>query len=201
MANESLALWCLGYPERASERGLAALSMGETVAHPFSLCFALVSEAYLRIQRREPELIAARTKALLAIATEHGFALLCASGSILEIWHDARVTGQCGDNRIEAFRSVLAELRKMGHRLNLGLRHALFAECLDKNGNTDEALKALEAAVGHFECTGDGIWEPEVHRLMGDLLLRRVENFSPRDSQGGCEAGPIMTGNPQAAMT
>ncbi len=25
----------------------------------------------------------------------------------------------------------------------------------------------------HFERTGDAIWEPEVHRLIGDLLLRR----------------------------
>jgi predicted ATPase len=25
----------------------------------------------------------------------------------------------------------------------------------------------------HFGCTGDVHWEPEVHRLMGDLLLRR----------------------------
>ncbi len=41
LAFESLALWYLGYPDRASERGLAALSMGQTVAHPFSLCWAL----------------------------------------------------------------------------------------------------------------------------------------------------------------
>ena len=71
---EALALWCLGYPERASERGLAALAMGQTVAHPFSLCCALWEEAFLRIQRREPELIAARTKALLMVAREQGFA-------------------------------------------------------------------------------------------------------------------------------
>ncbi len=80
---KSLALWFLGYPERASERGLAALSMGQTVAHPFSLSVALRYEAWLRIQRREPELIAARTKALLAVAREHGFAYDCAAGSML----------------------------------------------------------------------------------------------------------------------
>jgi predicted ATPase len=32
VAVESLALWYLGYPERASERGLVALSMGQAVA-------------------------------------------------------------------------------------------------------------------------------------------------------------------------
>ena len=55
----------------------------------------------------------------------------------------------------------------------LGFYHVLFAECLEKHGNTDEALTAIEAAVVHFERTGDALWEPEVHRLMGDLLLRR----------------------------
>ncbi len=173
LAFESRALWCLGHPERASERGLAALAMDQTVAHPFSLCWALLCEAVLRIQRREPELIAARTKAFRMDAREQGFALFCAQGSMLEIWHDAWVTGQCEDDRIEAFRSALAELRRMGALAGLGMWHVLFAQCLEKRGNTDEALKALEAAVVHFECTGDVTWEPEVHRLMGDLLLRR----------------------------
>ncbi len=107
------------------------------------------------------------------VAREQGFAFDCAVGSMLEIWHDAWVTGQCADDRIEAFRSALAELRRMGSRLGLGLWQALFAECLEKQGNTDEALTALEAAVVHFERTGDALWEPEVHRLIGDLLLRR----------------------------
>ena len=58
--------------------------------------------------------------------------------------------------------------------MDLGLWHVLFAECLEKQGNTDESLRALEAAVAHFERSGSGAgWEPEVHRLMGDLLLRR----------------------------
>jgi predicted ATPase len=180
LAIESLALWCLGYPERASERGLAALSMAQTVAHPFSLCIALKFEAWLRIMRREPELMAARTKALLAIAREQRIAYDCATGSMLEIWHDARVTDQCADDRIEAFRSALAESRRMRSRAVLGLHHALFAECLEKGGYTDEALTALEAAVVHFERTGAVQWEPEVHRLMGDLLLRRNPNAPDR---------------------
>ena len=108
------------------------------------------------------------------VAREQGFAWDCAVGSMLETWHDAWVTGQCADDRIEAFRSALAELQRIGIRIALGLWHVLFAECLEKQGNTDEALTALEAAVVHFERRGsDTLWEPEVHRLIGDLLLRR----------------------------
>ncbi len=167
---ESLALWYLGYPDRASERGLAALSMAQTAAHPLSLSDALRHEAFLRVLCREPELTAARTKANLMVAREQGFPFDRGVASMLEIWHDAWVTGQCADDRIEAFRSALAERRSIGF---LGLWHALFAQCLEKQGNTDEALTALEAAVVHFERTGDALWEPEVHRLIGDLLLRR----------------------------
>jgi predicted ATPase len=173
LALESLALWYLGYPDRASERGLAALSMAQTMGHPFSLCFAFWQEAYLRIVRREPELIAARIKAYLAVAREQGFALDCAQGSMFEIWHDAWVTGHCADDRIEAFRSALAELQRIGIGADLALWHVRFAECLEKQGDTDHALAALKAAVVHVERTGDPLREPEVHRLMGDLLLRR----------------------------
>jgi predicted ATPase len=115
----------------------------------------------------------ARTKALLAVAREQGFAFYCAVASMLELWHDAWVTGQCSDDRIETFRSALAESRRIGNQLDLGLWQVLFAECLEKQENIDEALRALKDAVVHFECTGDVLWEPEVHRLMGDLLLRR----------------------------
>ncbi len=142
LAFGSHALWPLGYPDRASEWGLAALSMDQTVAHPFSLSWALYCEAWLRILRKEPELMAARTKAFQAVAGEQGFAYDCALGSMLEIWHDAWVTGQCADDRIEAFRSALAELQRIGIRLGLGFYHVLFAGCLEKQGNTDEALTA-----------------------------------------------------------
>jgi predicted ATPase len=91
------------------------------------------------------------------------------------IWHDARATGHCTDDRIEAFkRDGLAEWRRMGAGLILGTWYALFSECLEIQGNTDDALTALEAAVAHVEAKGaDLTWEPEVHRLMGDFLLRR----------------------------
>jgi predicted ATPase len=200
LAFESVALWCLGYPERASERELAALAMDQTVAHPFSLCVALRIAAMLRIQLREPELMAARTKACLAVAREQGFAYVCAVGSMLEIWHDAWVTGECEDDRIEAFRNGLAELRRKKDQSALGFFHALFAECLEKRGNTDEALTALEAAVAHFERRGsDTLWEPEVHRLMGDLFLRR--NPSAQDRAEVCYRRALERARSQEAKS
>ena len=91
------------------------------------------------------------------------------------------VTARCADSRIDDFRSALADMQKMGIQIGLGWFLVLFAECLGKEGDTDEALTALEAAVAHFERRGsDASWEPEVHRLMGDLLLRRNPNAADR---------------------
>ena len=142
--------------------------------------------------------MAARTKAFLALAREQGFAFDSAAGSMLEIWHDARVTGQCGDDRIEAFRSALAELRRTRDQTALGLWHVLFAECLAKQGHTDEALTALEAAVAHVD-TGDLWLQPEVHRLIGDLLLRR--NPSAADQAEGSYRRAIERARSQEAKS
>jgi predicted ATPase len=73
----------------------------------------------------------------------------------------------------------------MGSLAALGFWQVLFAECLEKQGNDDEALGALQAAVAHVDRRGsDAWWEPEVHRSMGDLLLRR--NPSAADRAEGC---------------
>jgi predicted ATPase len=70
---------------------------------------------------------------------------------------------------------------------------------LKKQGNTDEALMAIEAAVVHLECTGDAYWEPEVHRLMGDLLLRR--NPSAPDRAEACYQRAIERARSQEAKS
>jgi predicted ATPase len=141
--------------------------------------------------------MAARTKAYLAIAKEQGFAYLCAHGSIAEICHHAWVTGQCGDDRIAAFRKALAEMQSQG---GVGWFHGVFAECLEKQGNTDEALAALKAALAYFERRGsDTLAEPEVHRLMGDSLLRR--NPSAPDRAEVCYRRAIERARSQEAKS
>jgi predicted ATPase len=74
---------------------------------------------------------------------------------------------------MDDFRSALAEMQKMGIEIGLGMYYVLFAECLQREGNTDAALAALAAALPRFERTGSPLWEPEVYRSMGDLLLLR----------------------------
>ena len=172
MSFESMSLWYLGYPDRAHQRGFAALSMHRTVAHPFSLCWVLWQEVCLRILRREPELTAARSEAYLALAREQGFPLDCALASMFEIWREAQATGRCEEDRIEAFRNAQSDAMALGFSATAPIFATLFAQCLEKKGHAEGALAALEAAVVQIDSTGYSVWEPEVYRLMGDLLLQ-----------------------------
>jgi predicted ATPase len=169
---ESMSLWYLGYPDRAHQRGLAALSMDRAVAHPFSLCWVLWQEVCLRILRREPELTAARAEAHLALAREQGFPIDCAVASMFEIWREAQATGRCEEDRIEAFRNAQSEAMTLGFSATAPIFATLFAQCLEKKGHAEGALAALEAAVVQIDSTGYNVWEPEVYRSMGDLLLQ-----------------------------
>src|SRR4030095_730816 len=47
------ALWVLGYPDQAVQRGQEALTMAHALAHPYSLVMALRFSARLRAHRRE----------------------------------------------------------------------------------------------------------------------------------------------------
>ena len=175
LAYRGAGLVVLGCPERASERGLAALAMDQTVARPFrrasaGLCFARHCSA---MQRREPELMAARTKAFLAARPARG-SRLCARGAPCAKSGTTLGNGAVAtDNRIAGFRSARARLTGVGNRIGLGLWRVLFAECLEKQGNTDEALTASRPRSSTLSAGRRRLWEPEVHRLIGDLLVRR----------------------------
>jgi predicted ATPase len=90
------ALWALGYPDQALQRSNEALTLAQELAHPFTLGFALQLAARLHQLRREVALTHARAEALIALATEQGFAMWMARGPILRGWALAE-QGQAAD--------------------------------------------------------------------------------------------------------
>jgi len=77
------ALWHLGYPDQAMQRGHAALALARELEHPYSLVWALSWAAILHWHRQEPQATLAQLEAAVALATEHGFVQWAAQGTIL----------------------------------------------------------------------------------------------------------------------
>ena len=99
---------------------------------------------------------------------------------MFEIWREAQATGWCEEDRIEAFRNAQSEAMTLGFSPAAPIFEILFAQCLQKKGHAEGALAALEAAVVQIDSTGYNVWEPEVYRSMGDLLLRLNSSASAK---------------------
>jgi predicted ATPase len=57
---------------------------------------------------------------------------------------------------------------------------ALLAEAYRKAGQIEDGLRVLAEALVSIDTTGERLYEPELHRLKGELLLQRVPPDAPQ---------------------
>jgi GTPase SAR1 family protein len=86
LAFGATALWLLGYPQQARERGRQAVAMGEELGHPTSRALSLYFDSMVRMYCRDAKGVQDRAEATTAIATEHGLSLWLANGLIMRGW-------------------------------------------------------------------------------------------------------------------
>ena len=141
----ALALWYLGYPDRALERILAAVDLARKQGHPFSLAYALIGAAWLHQYRREPDATHDQAEAVKALSREYGFPLREAQAEIMAGW--ALAAGRTPTDGIEQIRSGLAAFEATGATANRTYYLALLAEACSDAGQTDEGLRLLEIAL------------------------------------------------------
>ncbi|HSX78890.1 MAG TPA: AAA family ATPase, partial [Candidatus Saccharimonadia bacterium] len=70
----SHVLWYLGYPDQALQRSHEAVTLARELSHPYSLAFALSFAMRLHQFRRERQAAQKQAEALMALASEQGFA-------------------------------------------------------------------------------------------------------------------------------
>jgi predicted ATPase len=171
-------LWHRGYPDQAVESSRAALALARALDHPQSCALALYAMASLNHALRRPQVVRECAESLIALATEHGFAFWITYGSVLQGWAQA-MQGQ-GDAGRALMRRSLDRLRATGGELPRTYFLGLLAEGWARAGRVEAALEVLAEAIEAAEARAERFWEPELHRLRGQLLWRR--------SRG--EAGP-----------
>jgi predicted ATPase len=165
----SRVLWHLGYPDQALQRGQEALALAQELGHPFSLAFTLRLTVSLHQLRREVDEVLARTQRLLTLATEYGFAQLVATGTRDRGWA-LTMHGHMAEG-IALMHQGHAAFQATG-----GARAYSFvwlAEALGKAGEADEGLHLLAEGLALVEQHEERVFEAELHRLKGELLLAR----------------------------
>jgi predicted ATPase len=164
-------LWLLGYPDQAIRRSQEALTLAQERAHPFSLAYALAFAAWVHQFRREGQATHARAEALCALAKEQGFAFLLATGTMHRGWALAE-QGQSIEGMVQICEG-LAAYRATGAEVDRTYFLALLAEAYRQGKQDDEGLTVLEEALALTDRQASVIWEAELHRLKGELLLAR----------------------------
>jgi len=192
------SLWLLGYPEKAEQRNNESLALARELKHPFSLAVALVWAAtiyqFLHDGQRAEKLAEA---ALTLSASEGGFAQVSAFAMVLRGW----AWSQRGRERdgIGLTNQGLAAYRQTGSEANRPMGLAYMAELYKQTGEFDEGLLCISEALTLVKETGEGMYEAELYRLKGDLLL--VKNACDSDETEGCYKTAIEISRKQSAKS
>jgi class 3 adenylate cyclase/predicted ATPase len=185
----SHVLWYLGYPDRALATMREALSLAREVAHPFSLAFALDHAAWLHQYRRETAATWEGAEEDVGFSGEQGFPFFLAQGTILRGW--ALAEQERAAEGIAQMRQGLAGHEATGALLIRPYWFSLLARAYGRSGRAEDGLRVLSEALAMTH--DQHVWEAELHRLKGELLLARPSGADDAD------AAAIPTDAPVAA--
>jgi class 3 adenylate cyclase/predicted ATPase len=166
----ALALWLLGYPDRARERSSAALTLAQELSHPYSQALALNLAATLHQYCREGLVVQEGAEAVIALSSEQGFLFRVAWGTLLRGW--ALTEQGYGEQGLAQLRQGLAFWQATGAELVRPHCLAMLAETYGKVGQVEEGLSVLAEALAAVDKTGQGAHEAELYRLKGELVLQ-----------------------------
>src|SRR5262249_25220255 len=110
-------------------------------------------------------------RSLLALSTEHGFQQYVVTGRILDA--SIQVEHRRGEAAIARLRQNIGEYRAMGNELYVPYYLALLAAAHLKHGEADEGRGVTEEALRGADATAARLWDAELCRLKGELLLAR----------------------------
>jgi predicted ATPase/class 3 adenylate cyclase len=164
-------LWHAGVPDQGLQRSQEAIALAKKQNHHFSLGFALCYSAMMHQYRREPATVRELTEAAIQLSHEHGFVIWQAQASFLQGWAMAE-EGQMSEGIAQMSQS-LADWRATGIEFLLAYSIALLAVAKAESGQLNEALELLEEAFAAVAEKDQGLYEAELYRLKGELLLKQ----------------------------
>ena len=159
--------WIVGYPDRALGSITEALVLADRLSHPFSHETALLYAAMLHLHRGEPDLALSQLAKGEALATEQRLSFVMEP---LFLRGAAFVARDAADEAIAAIRDGLAPGRPVA-TIWQPFVLCFLAEALGRRGDYQEAHAAIRQALDMMNATGERMWNAELHRIHGFVLL------------------------------
>ena len=166
----SFDLSLLGYPEQAERAGRNAIALAKEIAHAITMAHALrYGGCFSCIVRQDPRTAREHATALNQYAERQRLPFWSALAKFILAWTSV----ETGRSRaaVTQMRATLAEIDATGHRLDRPLFLAMLAAGHGGIEQAAEGLRLLDEALAQVEETDERWWEPEIHRLKGEMLL------------------------------
>ncbi len=171
MLHLAIVSWQLGDAARSHSLVESARARGEGLARVQTRAYGANHAALLGLMRRDVEQIASATAELARLVRDHELKFFRPQSVFLEAW-------------VKAERDGLADgLADMRHGMELlrgpnavaeGLLKAALAEAEARVGEPERALWTLDEALSSSGRTGHRAFDAELHRMRGEILLKRT---------------------------
>ncbi len=144
--DESLALWCCGYPNQALKRNREAFFLAQELSHPPSIVLALVWTAiFQQLCWKNVQTVREQTEAAMPLMMEHGLPDYLTLAIMLHGW--ALTEQKQEEKGIAEIHQGLTPERTFGSMFLRPYSLALLAEAQSKTGQFEEALITLAEAL------------------------------------------------------
>jgi predicted ATPase len=194
----ALALWWLGYPDQAVQRGDEALALAREITHPHSEASALVFTAWLHQLRREHQTVYDRAEAAMTLSTEQGFTFWSAHGMFWLGW--AQTKQGYWHEGIARMQHSLDDRRRLGANASRSVFVAELADAHAHAGQIDTACSLLGDALTIVHQTGERFYEAEVHRWRGALYLVQSPEYQQAAETCYRKALDLARGQPAKSL-
>lgn len=172
------ALWELGYPDEAMKRANEVIALAHALDHKFSIGEAYGFCTAVHFFRGENELALMRAGQAVEICEVHGFSVWLAHAKMLR----GRIVAELGgiDDGIQEMLQAYSMWTKTGAVVTRPFYLAMLAEGYALAGRVADGLAALDNAREIIRTCGERYYEPEIQRLVGELLSASKSRRSSR---------------------
>jgi predicted ATPase len=163
----------LGYPEQAEAMALEAIEMARELSHPLTLSYALAVGSFIYLLLRKQEQTRVLAQENVKLSGDQGF--------VYFYTHSVMILGMLAEtDRLEQgimqTRGGMAGLEGAGAALLLPVYQTRLAEILARLGKIENGLATVDEGLALIERGDEHIWEADLYRTKGDLLLMQGIN-------------------------
>ena len=171
-AQQSWVWWLMRYPDQALQHSQKTLSLAQKMSHPYSLVQTLIVATILHQYRRDARATRQQAEAVMTLATEQGFARYLPMATILRGW--ARIMHGESREGMAEMRHGYADYLVTGAKSRQPFFLGLLAEAVGREDKAEAGLSALQDALTVTNATDERLYEAELYRLKGELLLQQM---------------------------